>query len=281
MGEFFNRSFSLNLGGKLIASESVDGNANHPLRVVFSIERDLTREPNAAEVTIYNLSETSRAKVADRAIQATLEAGHSGRSSTIFAGRLEYGSTSRDGPDWVTTFEATDGAKELRESRINLSFQPGIGVADVIKRAAEAMGVNVGNVADKVSSGNIRGAIQEFGNGIVLSGNATDQFDKVAKSLGYEWSVQDGEIQLLEQGGVTDENQAVKLTSSTGLIGSPQSGDDGVVEVRALLVPGLTPGRRVQVQSREVDGFFRVERTVYTGDTRGQDWYADLEVKPL
>lgn len=281
MGDFFNRSFALNLGGKLIASETNDARANHPLRVVFNIERDLSREANAAEISVYNLSEASRSKIADRLIRIVLDVGYTDRMSTIFDGRLEYGSTVKDGADWVTTFESTDGGPETRAGRINLSFQPGISVQDVIKKAAESMGVGIGNVVDKVKAGNLRGALQEFGNGIVMSGGATSQFDKMSKMLGYEWSIQDGQIQLLELNGVVDLTESIKLTSTTGLIGSPQSGDDGVVEVKALLVPSLTPGRRVQVQSREVDGFFRINRTVFSGDTRGGDWYADLEVKPL
>ena len=281
MGDFFDRTFALNLGGKLISSQIDGERSGSPLRVTFEIERDLSREANAARVSVYNLSESSRAKIADRSIRTTLEAGYVDRISTIFVGNLEYGSTSRDGTDWVTSFESTDGGEDMRAARVNESFGPGIPVGDVLKKAAEAMGVNIGNVINEVKKGNLRGAISEFGNGVVLSGSAPAQFDKLAKSLGYEWSVQDGQIQLLEQGGVFDDQESLNLTPSTGLIGSPQSGEDGVVEVRALLAPSLLPGRKVQVQSREVDGFFRIEKTTFAGDTRGQDWYADLEVKPL
>ena len=64
------------------------------------------------------------------------------------------------------------------------------------------------------------------------------------------------------------------------MVGSPQPGENGIVEVRALLIPQLSPGRVVALSSRETSGFYRVEKVTYQGDTRGQDWYADLELKP-
>lgn len=280
MAEYSNRSFALNLGGARIASESVDGKINRPLRITFSIELDTSPEPNTAEVAVYNLREETRALVAKKGIPTTLEAGYSTRSSLIFAGKLEYGSTVREGPDWVTRFQSTDGAQETRKARINLSFKPGVDVREVMRRAAESMGVNIGNTIDKIKAGNIRGALQEFGNGIVLSGPARAQFDKIAKTLGYNWSIQNGEIQVLEPDGVIDPAEAVLLSPRTGLIGTPQTGEDGKIECRSLLSPSLTPGRLVRIEAREIQGFYRIDRAVFSGDSRGASWYADLEVKP-
>lgn len=280
MGEYFNRSFALNLGGVRIASETIDGAINQPLRITFEIERDISREPNTASITVYNLREETRALVARKGIQTTLEAGYSNRSSQIFSGALEYGSTAREGPDWLTRFQSSDGAQQIRQARINLSFKPGVSVQEVMRRAAESMGVDIGNVVEKIQAGNIRGALQQFGNGVVLSGSAPAQLDKMAKMLGYKWSIQNGAIQVLEPGGAIDPNEATVLSPTSGLIGSPQTGDDGMIELRALLSPSLTPGRLVRIDAREIQGFYRIERAVFNGDTRGAAWYTDLEVSP-
>ena len=64
-------------------------------------------------------------------------------------------------------------------------------------------------------------------------------------------------------------------------MGSPQPGEDGLIAARSLLLPDLLPGRKVEIVSKEVDGFFQVQRSRFTGDTTGGDWYVDIEAEPL
>jgi hypothetical protein len=280
MGELFNRDFSINLGGTLISSRTVDGEIKQALRVVFSIELSLGRDPNTAEVSIYNLSEKTRGLLSQKDIATVIEAGYAGRAHTIFSGKLDYGSTVREGVDWVSTFESTDGGKEIRESRINVSYKS-IGIGGAIRSAAESMGLGLGNIEEKIREGNLRGALEEFTGGLVMSGQSAPQMDKLVKSLGFEWSIQDGQVILLEPSAVIDPTQAILLSPSTGLIGSPQEGDDGRVDARGLLIPELKPGRKVKIESALVNGFYRVERSVFSGDTWGQEWYTEIEAKPL
>lgn len=280
MGEYFNRAFALTIGTVRIASETIDGEPNRPPRITFEVERTTKREPNTAKIAIFNLREDTRALIRTKGIPTILEAGYAGQSSQIFSGALEYGSTTREGSDWIMRFESTDGGKQTRAGRMNISFKPGLNIGEVLRKSAEALGVGLGNVLEKAQQGNVRGALQEFGNGIVLSGPATKQFDKIAKTLGYEWSIQDGQLQLLEANGAIDATRPVKLSATTGLIGTPQSGEDGKLDVRALLSPRLLPGRLVNIDALEIQGFFRIERVVFKGDTRGAPWFAELEVKP-
>ena len=98
--------------------------------------------------------------------------------------------------------------------------------------------------------------------------------------MGLTWSIQDCQMLFL---GPTQYvgTDPVLLEPGTGLVGSPEAGEKGVVAARSLLQPDLLPGQRVQIKSAQVDGFFRIEKTVFSGDTRGGEWYADLECKPL
>jgi hypothetical protein len=249
------------------------------LRCVFQIEQSLGTAPNTAQISVTNLAEQTRAKVTKKGIETSLEVGYSGRSSVIFRGKLEAGKNTRDGVDWVTSFQSTDGGKELREKRINLSFK-NVSVAGAIDRVVDALGLGAGNAKEKAAAGNLRGALTEFANGICLSGPVQRELDRLAKTVGFEWSIQNGQLQFLGPGDAIEPGDAIILDSDRGMIGSPESGEDGIVEVRALLIPQLTPGRVVALSSRQVSGVYRVEKTTYQGDTRGQDWYADLELKP-
>ena len=279
MGELFNRTFELNLGGTLISSESTDGLSNDMLRCVFKIERSNNPSANTAEISVYNLAEKTRAQVAEKGIETSLSVGYSQRASIIFRGKLEAGKNKREGVDWVTSFQATDGGRELRQARINESFSR-VGVREAFERVTNALGLGLGNAIEKITGGNIRGALTSFGNGLVLSGSAKAELDRLARTYGFDWSVQDGQIQLLGPTDAIEPGDAIVLDRDRGMIGSPESGENGIVEVRALLIPQLTPGRVVILSSRQIEGNYRVESVTYQGDTRGQDWYADLELKP-
>lgn len=279
MGELFNRTFALNLGGLEISSESVDGLSNDMLRCVFKIERSLNNSANTAEISVYNLAEKTRAQVSEDGLETSLAVGYSQRASVIFRGKLEAGKNRREGVDWITSFQSTDGGRELRQNRINEAFKTAT-VAQAFESVANALGVGVGNALEKIQAGNIRGALNSFGNGLVLSGPAKSELDRLARTFGYDWSVQDGQLQLLGPDDAIEPGDAIVLDRDRGMIGSPESGEKGIVEVRALLIPQLTPGRVVSLSSRQISGFYRVENVTYQGDTRGQDWYADLELKP-
>lgn len=279
MGELWNRSFALNLGGTLIASQTTDGAKNELLRVVFKVEASLAKSANTAAIKVYNLSETTRAKASEKGIPTTLEVGYSGQSSVIFGGKLEAGSSTREGVDWVTSFQSTDGAQELRSKRINISYKK-IAATEAFSRVAESLGIGLGNSITKMREGNIRGTLEQFSNGIVLSGPSQRELDRLARTFGYDWSIQNGQLQLLGPNDAIEPSDAIVLDSDHGMIGSPQAGEKGVVEVRSLLIPHLIPGRVVSLKSRQISGFYRVEKSTFQGDTRGQDWYADLELKP-
>lgn len=281
MAELFNRDFAINIGGVSIESGNVDGRAVPILRVEFAVEHTLKKEPNTASVTITNLREDTRALLSRRGIATVVEAGYVGRRSVIFEGTLDFGATERDGTDWISTFESTDGGAAMRAARINETFKAGIDVRDVIAKAADQLGVALGNVLEATANGNVKGAIDAFKNGITMSGPAVPQFDRIMRSMGYDWSVQNGALQILEPGDVLDDGELILLKRGTGLVGSPQPGDDGAIVVRTLMLPSLIPGRRIKVESRLVDGFFRIERSSFSGDTRSTEFNVELECRPL
>lgn len=279
MTDLVNRSLVLNVGGLRITSPS-DINDQPGLRVTFAIQKNLRKEPNTSTVTIYNLSKDSRSKVQDQDLEVTLDAGYVDNRHLIFAGQLDYSSHVKQGTDWVTTMQSGDGSKVYQTARINESIKGPASLSAVVQKAANALGINIGNALTKISKGSLRGNLSEWVNGVVLQGKAEKQLDKILRSAGYSWSIQDGQLQLLGP-EETLEEQAAVLRPGTGLIGSPEPGDKGVIRARSLLQPRLLPGRKVKIESATVNGFFKILKTNFVGDTRGQDWYSDIEGRPL
>lgn len=283
MSELFAREVSLNIAGTLIRTKLDKNRSAAPiLRLTFKVVRTLKKEPNTAEISIYNLTQANRVAFQEKGLETSLEAGYLNNVSQIFKGQLDFAENKLSGRDWITTLQSTDGGKLFRSARINTSIKGPAKIGDVLQAAGDALGINAGNLAEKVRSGSIRGALTEFTNGIVLSGKAEQVFDKVVKSMGYSWSVQDGQLQLLEPVEVVGQD-AVLLTPGTGLIGTPEAGEKGYVKARSLLQPELLPGRKVKIESKnqDVNGFFRAEKCTFIGDTWGKDWYVDIEGKPL
>lgn len=280
MALLFDRSVKCNIGGLVIESPMEGEESSAALRVSFKIPRSLRRDPNTSTLSIYNLSKDSRAQLQEKDLETTIEAGYVDAISQIFGGEMQLATSINDGVDWVTTIQSDDGGKQYQTARINESIKGPAKVGDVLKKVAEAMGLGEGNFLDKAGKGSVRGSLSEWTSGMVLSGRAEQQLDKIVRSMGYSWSIQDGQLQLLEL-EETIGDQVNTLRPGTGLIGSPEAGENGIVKARSLIQPDLQPGKKVEIVSSEVDGFFRIEKTVYTGDTRGSDWYADIEAKPL
>jgi hypothetical protein len=258
----------------------VDDFVIEDLDVAFEIGKSLSaKTPNSAEIRIWNLNAEHRKRLQElEKVYVSLEAGYVGGTSLLFRGDLRDVLSTREGTDWITTI-TSDSGRRARKRRILKSFAPGATVEDVLKAAAKAMGVNLGNTAAKTVSAKIQGTqASKFFNGYALAGAIEAELDRLARSCGLEWSIQDDELQFLDQGMPLQE-LGIKLSPKTGLIGSPEPGNKGITEARCLMIPDLFPGRRIQIMSEHVTGIYRAETTKHVGDTAGHDWYVDLELR--
>lgn len=280
----FNRQASLTVDSIKIQTGR-QGNVattNVPsLRIAFKINKSLSKEPNNCEVSIWNLSREHRSDLAGKkkAVPVILEAGYETTIHQIFSGSMTFVQSIQDGNDWITKLQAGDGTDKIKSSRINVGLKGPVTMDAAIKAAAAALGVPLGNTAQK-SASTPRATLTAFANGLVMSGKAHLEFDKIMKAAGLGWSIQDGALQLL---GPTDTigGTQLLLKPGTGLIGSPQAGDKGAIKVRSLLMPDLLPGKPVRIEAQQVSGNFRIDKAVFVGDTHGPDWYSDLELRPV
>lgn len=248
--------------------------------VRFEITKSLApKTPNAAEVLVYNLSVDNRQRLQEmEKVYVSIDAGYIDGTSLIFRGDLRDVVSSRQGADWITTI-TSDSGRRARKKRLVRSFAPGASVSSVLQAAAKGMGVRLGNTAQRTVEAKISGTqASKFFNGYAIAGAIDEELDRLARSCGLEWSIQDDELQFLDYGEPLAQ-LAVRLTTDTGLLGSPEPGNKGVVEARCLMLPDLYPGRRVDLQSEHVRGMHRLETTKHVGSTFSAEWYIDLQLK--
>lgn len=252
----------------------------------FAVEKRLDGTPNTCQLTIYNLNESHRGEISVKAaavkkkrVSVQVEAGYEGNTSRIFLGDLRLAYHEVDGPEVRTCVEAGTGEWSTSRARIFKSWAPGTPVSTVLKDVAGALGLGAGNLAQATVQQFLGGG-DAFVGGTACSGKAVKELTRITRSLGIEWSVQDGTLQFLSSGKAL-ESTAVVVSAATGMIGSPNVDQKGILKIRTLLVPDIFPGRKIKLEGATLQGFYRVEKVRYSGDTWGQDWYADSECKRL
>lgn len=250
------------------------------LRVAFKIQRSHKQDPSPGHIAVYNLAESTRSRLATKGLQAQLEAGYSNSLPLIYSGGIERVNDKREGPDRVTILECDDGSAALAQARVSKAFKAGARFTDVFKDLADSLGVNAGQALEQFKEGNFDRGLQQLANGLVVHGPAREALDQLARSVGIEWSIQNGEL-VYTRPGQPLPGQVVRLAHGSGLIGTPQRGEQGVVRAKSLILAGIEPARKVRLESEHVSGFFRVDAAVYNGDSHGDEWSAELECRPL
>lgn len=274
----------------IVATASGDGLDLSRLTIRFKVKKTDTQTPNAAEIRVYNLSADTISQIRREFTQITLQAGYEGNTGVIFAGTIKQVRTGREaGTDVYIDIDAGDGDIDYNNAIVNTTLSAGARQIDQVNAASRAMtNTSQGYIPDLGSNSLPRGK--------VLYGMARDYLRQSAESSGTSWSIQDGKLQMVGL-NTTLPTQAVILNSKTGLIGQAEQTNDGI-KARCLLNPMLKIGGRVQINEADIlsakidntdksspvnsapsvtaDGFYRVLMVEYSGDTRGNDWYADV-----
>lgn len=254
------------------------------LDIGFDVTKNTSREPNTAEVRIFNLSRSDRATLeAADAPRVVLRAGYladGDPAPLLFLGGARRVYSAREGLDIVTTVTASDSGRELLTGRVSRSYAPGSRVTRALRDAVTAAGIGEGNLSDFEGAYTMRTGAAVFADGFVADGPARRVLHALARAAGLRWSVQNGSLQL-QRAGQALQSTAPRLTSASGLVGTPTRDEHGKVTAQALLQPGLEPGRRVVLASEEIEGSYEIRQTVYKGTTAGAEWYATMELAPL
>lgn len=272
----------------------------------FEIRKSRKHEPNSCRLEIYNLSPESRGTLEGLSqslkqsskgtgkgsfkqvglqtgdIRVEIEAGYKDvGTSLLFRGDLRNASTTRRAPDLVTTIVGEDGGRTILESRVSASFAPGTTFETVAKYCAARMGVGAGNLA-AVFNGGLPGlnlpSLNVYANGTTLDGSAPDELRNILAGLGVSYSVQDGVIQCRAKKGYIP-TQLVELGPGSGLIESPVRDSNGYVKATCLIQPSLIVDGRVRFNTADFQSEHTIHTVTYKGNTRGTEWYAELEVK--
>lgn len=288
MTELFGKAAEVEVGSRRFPI--FGGALGDGFSMAFEVEKGRSGARNTCSLTLFNLNPSDRSEVqtADRQTQVRLRAGYSGLDGTeeppeLFAGTMHHSESRRDGPDIVTTIEARDGGRAVRRARVAQSFAPGVAAETVLRACAQALGVGLGNLNDLAVGAQLEATgSRSFSEGYVLDGWARDELNTLTRSMGLQWSIQSGQLQLRRRGRPL-QGTAVLLREGTGLLDAKRAGraNRDAIVVTTMLIPDVWPGRQVRVEYDQIDGSYRVTKARYQGSTDDDTWTIDAECVPL
>ena len=267
------------------------------LHISFDIDKDVTQESNKSKLTIINLSEENIRKIEKADTKVEIYAGYkeNGGAVHMFSGTVIQCSSKDDGKDVTTELELSDGQVALRDTVISLTFAQGTSAATIVQTLANEMGLPL-FLGEGVE-------FQSYPNGYSYVGHAADAMTEVCKANQLTWSIQNEIITIILHGGIA-ANRGIVFSPSSGLIGSPERiiqsrpKEDKTTpkrkrkqsakkekpdkkagwKINVLLSPTVNAGDAVKVESRMINGWFRVESVKHKGDSVSGDWSTELEL---
>jgi hypothetical protein len=280
---------------QLVASNGSQGLDLSNLRFRFEVRASDVETPNTMSVRVFNPTQQTVNSIIQEFDTVTLTVGYqNGNQGTIFRGDIKQFRFGRErNVDNYIDILAGDGDEAYNQSVINQSFPAGTTNSQQLSALAASMNLPVATNADGfLTTGGV------LPRGKVMFGMARLQMAILAKSNDTRWSIQNGVLTLVPVTGYLP-GEAVQINSASGMIGTPEQTDNGIV-IRCYINPLIKIGQRVQINNRDInqaivksqsypsytslyypatvanDGFYRVLVAEHVGDTRDNDWYTEL-----
>lgn len=258
--------------------KGVNGIEITDLRIEFDIQRDLSKHPNRCNIKITNLAKHTRAAFERKPLKLELSAGYDGVARLMYVGDLQFGMSRMERPNWVTSLQVRDGLRAYSNARVSRSYTAGTQLkrvlSDVVKSLGQTLPRNIETSPELEA---------QFGTGVVVFGAARDELTRLLAPYGYSWSFQNGKIQILKDEEVFGNE--FEISEAAGMIGSPEfgtptkAGKPPRATITTLLYPELRPGAKAKVRASNLNGTFRIEEVRHRGDTHGDAWHTEVEVK--
>ncbi len=260
-------------------------------KVYFTISwYNSSSAPRSAEIKIFNLSAPTVNRLARREFtHLRLIAGYDGISSVteqngnnygmIFSGQIDSTQTGREEDKLATwvQIKAADSIKALITTTSARTLSAGYTLADYNRLLMKDFSIE--GITEGLTP-KMPGTV--YPRGRVLFGMTRHLMDNLAAQCNATWQFVDGKRQMVADREYVHE--AILLSSATGLIGSPTAIDDGI-KVTMLINPNIRLLGLVQLDQRipfpaVSNGVYSVREIIYTGDTRGQQWYMEMVCRP-
>jgi len=280
------------------------------LRFTFNVFNGDTESPNTAVICVYNLNKNTRKQIINEFDTVTLQAGYQDNIGVIFKGTIkQFVAGKENNIDSFLELRCADGDPNYN---FGLFGTDGAGVTlaaghtrgQVLDQISTAMNLPLDRNATDVTSGS--GGVNLVSvRGKVLFGLARTQASNLAATASARVSIQNGVLTYIPLTSYLP-GEAVQINSLTGMVGVPETTDNGI-QVTTLLNPKIRIGGQIQINEGDITqtiirerigfpsiadiapyvadatekGFYRVLVAEHSGDTRGQEFYTKITALSL
>lgn len=294
---------------RILVSDAQDNEALNisNLHCTFEVHKKRGRGGMYAICRIYNLTANTEDKLVMEGDRLIIEAGYqayateeatgeNGEKSTIttdlqygkiFDGKIIWPSrTQESNTDYVLTLMAIDGDEPLNLNFISKTVNRGLNSRKIIETVSNDSEVKtpVNSLSDGLSEQRLPRAKTFFG-------APYRYISDVCRGNAASFYIEDGVLNVVRLQDV-NKDEAIVVTPKTGLIGTPQQMQFGV-SFRLLLNPrihlysmikikgvqvneaSVTPGQ--QQAPLDDDWVYQVMELTHIGDTRGNQWYTEIQ----
>jgi len=243
--------------------EATGGGPDVIIRLPFTVEFDVQRHrfssATISTIRIYNLSETTRAKLRKNQVDfalkktCTFRAGYGDQLSTLLTGNVMMGFSVREGNNYITTLQIFDGGFAFANASILPSKgnyaenTPYRNVAIDLIKSLKDFGVSLGSV------GTLNG---DTGRGLSLTGSTTANLKEITEG---KFFIDNGVGHCLEKFECVPA-PLKKLNSSSGLLGTPVR-ELTYLDVELIFEPSILCGQKLEIDSttgKNFNGVYQV-----------------------
>lgn len=256
----------------MAGSKGFNGN---DFSIEFNIPFSTSSDPDVSEIKIYNLSKESLAAI-ESGKYVILNAGYRGDIGNVLSGRIEEFSSKWESVDKITTVKVSDGGLEWRNSTVQKTYAPGTTAKYMMQDLSGMLGLEVVDISPKKDI--------TYPLGRTVSGSVQTILKSLAKDTDSKMYINESKFYIRD--GDKGTTTGFLLNSGSGLIGSPEK---TVVEeekkkvikynVKCLLNHRITTDSIIKVESRLVNGTFRVESGNHV--CNGTDFTTNMVAVPL
>lgn len=257
-------------------------------KCMFKISKTLLMEPNYSEIAIYNLNADTENTIIKEGQRVVIEAGYEGSNyGVIFDGDVIQSIREKvSGTDYVLSVIALDGDRFMNFGFVNYTMAKGMSAraqaTDLISKAT--IPAQLGDISAGLSQAQLT-------RGKVVFGLTKDYLRSVAQTNNATFYVENGKVNLVQAKDI-QAGMVYDLSPTSGLIGTPTQTEYGA-SIKSLIIPSIKLNSMIHVDNQyirerqiqigqiqrtlDMDGLYRVIAVDYSGDTRGNDWYAEYD----
>lgn len=256
------------------------------LRCEFNVVKTAFLEINESTLTIYNLSPNTENKLIKAGQRIIIEAGYTGSQyGVIFAGKVVQPIRSKENAvDYKLTLVSMD-------EEVYASYGL-VGVSLVAQQSArDAVNAVLTKATYKQQAGELTNFNIKYPRGKVMFGSPQQFLKDIARSENATYFSNDGKVNIISATDVP-KGQILSFGPDSGLIGTPTQTEYGI-SLKVLMNPRIEINSLFHVDNKKIEGYkyqqgnpvrrldqegiYRVVRIRHVGDTRGEDWYTEID----